>query len=160
MAESVYLTKARALQALSLAEPTINRLFETVTSAKHVHLVVLAADGSILLETDLGPEAGKDPARVAHTTAIARGKAQLHFRTGRPSLEVQARKPHVLQVGDTIYGGSSDHEGIIVAASGVQSCFDETISAIVAAILWGLCSDAQTQHMAKPDKTPLYKEPA
>jgi hypothetical protein len=157
MAESVYLTKARAELAVSLAEPTICRLFDTVAKPKHVHLVILAGDGSILLETDLGPDAGKEPGRVAHTTAISRGKAQLHFRTGRPSLEVQARKPHVLQVGDTIYGGSADHEGIIVAASGVQSCFDETISAIVAAILWGLCSDAQSQHMAKSDKTPLYR---
>ncbi len=157
MAESVYLTLARTQQALSLAEPSINKLFDTVAKPKHVHLVILAADGTILLEADLGPDAGKDPARIAHTTAIARGKAQLHFRTGRPSLEVQARRPHVLQVGDTIYGGSADHEGIIVAASGVQSCFDETISGLVAAILWGLCSDAQTQHMAKSDKTPLYK---
>jgi hypothetical protein len=160
MAESVYLTKARAEQSVTLAEPTINKLFDTVANNKHVHLVVLAADGTILLETDLGPDAGKDPARIAHTTAISRGKAQLHFRTGRPSLEVQARQPHVLQVGDTIYGGSADHEGIIVAASGVQSCFDETISAIVAAILWGLCSEAQSQHMSKADKSPIYKAPA
>ncbi len=159
MSESVYLTRARAEQALTLAEPAIHKLFDTVARPKHVHLVILAADGTILLETDLGPDAGKDPARIAHTTAISRGKAQLHFRTGRPSLTAQARMPHVLQVGDTIYGGSSDHEGIIVAASGVQSCFDETISAIVAAILWGLCSDAQTRYMAQPDKAVLYQAP-
>lgn len=159
MPETVYLTKARAQQALSIALPAIDHLFNTVTNVKHVHLVILANDGSILLESDIGPDANKTPDRVERTTSIARGKAQLHFRTGRPSLEVQARKPHILQVGDTIYGGSADHEGIIVAASGVQSCYDETISAIVAAILWGLCSDAQTQHMAKPDKPVIYQGP-
>ena len=93
------------------------------------------------------------------TTEVARGKARLHFRTGKPSLEVQSRRPHILEVGDTIWGGSADHEGLIVAASGVQSCYDEAICAIVAAILWGLCVDAQTKHLAKPDKTPLYKQP-
>ncbi|HEY4330547.1 MAG TPA: hypothetical protein VGN88_12480 [Phycisphaerae bacterium] len=159
MPQAVYLTKARAQQAISLAEPTINKLFDTVTNHKSLHLVVLANDGTILYETDLGPDAGKDPERTARTTLVSHGKAALHFRTGKPSLEVQARRPHILEVGDTIWGGSADYEGIIVAASGVQSCFDEAICAIVAAILWGLCSDAQTQHMAKTDKTPLYKSP-
>jgi len=159
MPEAIYLTKARAQKAIALAEPSINKLFETVTKKKSVHLVILGIDGNILHEQDLGPDAGKDPQHVAMTTEVARGKARLHFRTGKPSLEVQSRRPHLLEVGDTIWGGSADHEGLIVAASGVQSCFDESISAIVAAMLWGLCVDTQTQHLAKPDKTPLYKNP-
>src|SRR3954470_6259851 len=108
MAESVYLTKARAQQAVALAEPTVNKIFETVANNKHVHLVVLGHDGSVLHETDLGPDAGKDPVRMTRTTDISRAKAQIHFRTGRPSLEIQARRPHTLVVGDTIYGGSAD----------------------------------------------------
>jgi hypothetical protein len=160
MSKSVYLTKARAQQAIDLAVPSVNRIFDTVANNKHVHVVILAHDGGILLEADLGPDAGKDSARTARTTDISRSKAEIHFRTGRPSLEIQARRPHALLVGDTIWGGSADHEGIIVAASGVQSYFDETICGIIAAILWGLCADAQTLHMAKPDKTPLYKAQA
>lgn len=159
MAEAVYLTKARAQQAVALAEPSIFKLFETVANNKHVHLVILAADGSILHEADIGSDGGKDPDRVNRTTNISRAKAQIHFRTGRPSAEIQARRPGALLVGDTIWGGSAEHEGIIVAASGIQGYFDETICGMVAAILWGLCVDAQTALMARTDKTPIYKAP-
>jgi hypothetical protein len=159
MAEAVYLTKARAQRALELAEPSIVALMQSVTSKKAVHVIILGVDGTIIHEQNIGPDAEADKQRLVTSTEVARSKAQIHFRTGRPSAEVQSRRPHSLLVGDTIWGGSADHEGIIVACSGVQGFYDETICGIVASILWGLCVDAQSAHMGKPDKTSHYKNP-
>ncbi len=159
MAEAVYLTKARAQRAIELAEPSIFALMQSVTNKKAVHIVILGIDGSIVYEQNVGPDVETEKQLLAICTEIARSKAQIHFRTGRPSAEVQARRAHALQVGDTIWGGSAEHEGIIVAASGVQGFYDEAICGIVASILWGLCVDAQSGHMGKPDKTTHYKNP-
>jgi hypothetical protein len=90
---------------------------------------------------------------------VARAKAAIHFRTGRPSAEIQARHAHSLLVGDTIWGGSASYEGIIVAVSGIQAFYDEAIAAMIAAILWGLCVDAQQAYVAKPDRSTIYKAP-
>ena len=102
----------------------------------------------------------EDAERLAQCTEVARGKARIHYRTGRPSLEIQARRPNLLLVGDTVWGGSAEHEGVIAAASGVQSSFDEAIAAMVAAILWALCCEAQIAHLASPNKKPIYQGPA
>jgi hypothetical protein len=157
MSNSVYLTKARAEQALALAEPTILELMKTVASRKALHVVILGVDGQVLHEQSVGPDKDADQKRLAACIEIARSKAQIHFRTGHPAAEIQARRPHSLLVNDTIWGGSASHEGIIAAASGIQGYFDESISATVAAILWGLCMDAQAAYMAKPEKSTIYK---
>jgi hypothetical protein len=159
MPESVYLTKARAVQAVELAQPTIFKLLQTVTNHKALHIVILGVDGAILHEESVGPDVQADQKRLAGCIKIARSKAQIHFRTGLPSAVIQARQPHALLIGDTIWGGSVSHEGIIVGASGVQSYFDESIATMVAAILWGLCAHAQAAHMAKTDKPVFYANP-
>jgi hypothetical protein len=158
MSDSVYLTKARAEQALALAEPTILELMKTVASRKALHVVILGVDGQVLHERSIGPDVEADQKRLVTCIEIARSKARIHFRTGRPAAEVQARRPHALLVGDTIWGGSASHEGIIVAASGVQGYYDESISGMVAAIFWGLCMDAQAAYMGKPEKATIYKD--
>jgi hypothetical protein len=157
MTQSVYLTTARATQALELAEPSILKLLQTVGSRKSLHIVILGSDGEILLEKSVGPDADADKERLATCIHIARSKAQIHFRTGRPSAEIQSRSPGSLRVGDTIWGGSASHEGIIAAASGIQGFYDEAIAGIVASILWGLCMEAQAKYMAQSDKSPIYK---
>jgi len=159
MPDAVYLTKVRAEQAIELAQPTILNLMQTVTNRKALHIVILAVDGEILHEQSVGPDVQADRQRLVSCTEIARSKARIHFRTGRPAAEIQARRPHALLVGDTVWGGSASHEGIIVAASGVQGYFDESISAMVAAILWGLCVHAQAAHMAKAEKPSIYDKP-
>jgi hypothetical protein len=159
MSEAVYLNKARAEQAIASALPTILHLMQTVVNRKALHIVILGVDGNILYEQSVGPDVEADRQRLATCTEIARSKAQIHFRTGRPAGEIQSRRPHALLVGDTIWGGGASYEGIIVAASGVQGYFDETISGIVAAILWGLCVHAQAAHMAKADKPSIYQNP-
>ena len=117
----------------------------------------MGIDGGFLFERSVGPDIETDK-RLPTCVEIARSKGQIHFRTGRPSAEIQARRPGSLTVGDTVHGGSAEHEGIIVAASGVQGFYDESIAAIVAAILWGLCREAQTAHMESKDRGSHYKQ--
>jgi hypothetical protein len=159
MSQAVYLTSARAERAIELAEAGIFKLMETVTNHKAIHIVILGIEGQILFEKSVGPDVEWDQNRLAVCVEIARSKAQIHFRTGKPSAEIQARRPTGLVVGDTIYGGSAAHEGVIVGASGVQSFYDETIAAIVAAILWGLCMEAHAAFMKQAEKSPIYKQP-
>jgi hypothetical protein len=156
MPDAIYLTKARAEQAIALAEPTIFQLMQTLTNHKAMHIVILGVEGEILHEQSVGPNVEADQKRLVGSAAIARSKARIHFRTGRSAAEVQARRPHALLVGDTVWGGSASHEGIIVAASGIQGYFDESVSAMVSAILWGLCVHAQAAHMGRSDKTAFY----
>ena len=135
MPEAVYLTKARAEKAFALAEPTILKMMETVANKKAIHAVVLGIDGEVLHEASLGPNVEADAERLATCKVVARGKAAIHFRTGRPAAEIQARRPNTLIVGDTIWGGSASYEDVIVAVSGIQGFFDESIAGMIAAIL-------------------------
>ncbi len=158
MAESVYLTEARAKRAVELATPAILKMMEAgITSNKWIRIVVLGMEGQIIHEANVGPDVGTAGKWLEQSTEFARGKAAIHWRTGKPSIEAQARRPHALIVGDTIHGGSAAYEGIVVAASGVQGYFDEAISGMVAAILWGLCMDAQAAYMGKADRKTFYE---
>jgi len=158
MAEAVYLTAARAKQAVELATPAILKLMESgLTHNKWIRIVVLGVEGQIIYEGNVGPDAGTAGKWLEESTLFARGKAAIHFRTGKPSIEAQARRPNALIVGDTIHGGSASYEGVIVAASWVQGYFDEAIAGTVAAILWGLCMDAQAKYMGKADRKTFYE---
>ena len=159
----VYALAELAEEALALALPTIEALMEEGhTSRKCMHLVVLAPDGEILLERGVGPDAAKPESAAALQAfgIVARSKAAIHHRTGRLSREVHDRAPHLLLVGDTVYGGSAAYEGLIVAGSGVQDYFDEAISAIVAATLWGLIKERQARYRDQRPGQPLYSHSA
>lgn len=151
-----------AEQALALALPTIEALMESHTSRKVMALVMLGPGGEILLERGVGPDAEKPECaeQVQNYLQIARSKADLHYRAGRPSRVVQDRAPHLLQVGDTVYGGSADYEGLIVAGSGVQDYFDEAISAIVAATFWSLIKQRQWRYRDSHPGQAMYLYPA
>lgn len=158
---AAYLTTARAKQALDIATPMIQALFDSnMTSQNFVHVVILNPRGSIAAERSFGKaEPEKGPEFEERCRKIARSKAQIHFREGLPSRLVQTRRPHALLCGDTVHGGSFDHEGLIVAASGVQGYYDETISGIVAAVAWGLCQQAQEKFMADRGSAYMYERP-
>jgi hypothetical protein len=130
-----------------------------VTSRKLIHVVILGPDGEVAHEESVGPDVREGDEFLKACQEIARSKARLHFREGRKSREIQERCPHLLRVGDTVHGGSADYEGLIVAASGVQGHFDETIAALVASICWGLCKDAQEAFMKARGKQHRYEEP-
>ena len=158
----VYAIRELAEQAISLALPTIEALMESHTSRKYIHIVVLDPNGEILLDRSVGPDADK-PEFAEHLQGcarVARSKAAIHSRTGRPSKEVHDRAPHLLLVGDTIYGGSASYEGLIVAGSAVQDYFDEAISAVIAAVLWGLIKERQARYREDHAGRPFYEDPA
>jgi hypothetical protein len=143
--DSALIGVAEAKKAVDLALPSIRKAMRTgVFKRSHLHIVVLkigipydpALDfvrNVILYERSLGKENWKYPYKI-----YARRKAHLSWRTGLPSLDVVSRYPHLLQKGDVKFGGSAVFKGIIVAASGVQSHFDESSSYCVAATLNGI----------------------
>ena len=156
--QPVFLTEPLAGRALNIAEPLILSMFnsrEMGCKRGFVHVVILDALGNIAAERTIGqaPEGAEFEEQCAR---IARSKAQIHFRTGIPSRMVHERRPHALLVGDTHFGGSYDHDGLIAAASGVQSYFDETIAATVAAITWGLCKDMQERYLNGDHEDELF----
>ena len=155
----VYAITELAEQALALALPTIEALMESHTSRKLMGIVMLGPSGEIVLERGIGPDADRPEfAELLQTFgAIACSKAEIHFRTGRPSREVHDRAPHLLLVGDTVYGGSAAYEGLIVAGSGVQDYFDETIAAILAAAFWGLIKERQARYRDHHPGQPMYR---
>ena len=156
--QPVYAIADLAEQALALTLPTIEALMESHTSRKCMHIVVLDPNGEILLERGIGPEAtnAEFAENMQAFGAVARSKAAIHYRTGRPSREVHDRAPHLLLVGDTVYGGSASYEGLIVAGSGVQDYFDEAISALLAATLWGLIKEQQAKVRESRAGEPFY----
>lgn len=83
---------------------------------------------------------------------IAFAKAQLSWRTGRSSRDIQQNAPHLYEVplnrerGDVKWGGSVVREGLVVAFSGVQANFDEWIAGMMADLLLAMCRD----EMVKP----------
>ncbi len=158
----VYAIIELAEQALALALPTIEALMESHTSRKLMGIVMLGPSGEILLERGIGPDVDKpESADLLQTfLRIARSKAAIHHRTGRPSREVHDRAPHLLLVGDTVYGGSAAYEGLIVAGSGVQDYFDETIAAILAATFWGLIKARQARYRDHHPGQPMYSHSA
>jgi hypothetical protein len=153
----VYLHEKLAKQAVELVTPSVERLLETFGERPFAHIVVLDPNGTSIYDRKLG-EAPEGAAFEALVADIARRKAKIHFRTGRPSPVVRERAPHLLRVGDTTHGGSFDHEGLIAAVSGVQAHLDETIAAMVASMCWGLCKEAQARYLANPANEHFYEE--
>jgi len=159
--KSAILTKVICYQAFEIARPSIEALLTAVPAAcRAVHIVIPDLNGEPLAEIDFGPdvETQEYAVRVNKVTEISHSKAEIHHRTGRPSLEVQKRAPHLVMVGETVYGGSSDHEGLIAAASGVQAYIDETCSGIVSSIAWGLCMHANETFHAQAEHGHMFEE--
>jgi hypothetical protein len=146
-----------AKMAVDLALPSIRRAMRIrLFKRSDLHIVVLKPGipydpnldfekNVILYERSLGSkENWKYPYQE-----YARSKARLSWRTGLPSLDVVLRYPHLLQKGDVKYGGSVILKGTIVAASGVQSHFDESSSHCVAAVLNGIAIEKMQRILAE-----------
>ena len=71
---------------------------------------------------------------------IALSKAHVTFKNQMPSSVVQQQFPHLYEVGNTKWGGSTiDAGGLIVAFSGVQAVYDEMIAEWMASAIRALC---------------------
>ena len=129
-----------------------------ITSRLFIHVVIPElVYGNVLAERSIGRD--DEPDYEDSCREIARSKARIHVREGMPSRAVHDRRAASLAVGDTVHGGSFAHEDVVVAASGVQGHFDETVSGMVAAILWGLIKQAQESFMASRGDEYMYRKP-
>lgn len=97
----------------------------------------------------------RDHPEVGRFTAISLKKAEITWRTGRPSREVQALHPHLLKETDTVWGGSVVLDDLIVACSGVQDYFDEMIAMMIAAMTKGLLT-YHRQEVMKDNPADFY----
>ena len=147
--QSAFLAEELATKALDMAANAILGILNTnanLIGGPFVHVVIMGINGEVLAKQDFGGhpegESYEDECR-----RIARSKGNIHYRTGLPSEVVQQRHPHLLTKGDTAFGGSFSFNGIIVAASGLTSYWDEVIAGMVAAMAWGLCVDAHAKWM-------------
>ena len=80
--------------------------------------------------------------------SFAEGKARISWRTGLTSREVVLCKPHLLLPGDIRFWGSAIVNGIISAASAVESCFDEMFAGMASYAMCGEASYYAQQHAA------------
>lgn len=79
---------------------------------------------AILLETSFNKEMWGS----VDYSQICRGKARISWRTQMSSREVVKLHPGLLQPGDAKYAGAVYYHGLVIAASGVKSFWDEAIS--------------------------------
>lgn len=141
---SYLLDKGTAQKAVEMVMPLILAAMESrVFKRRHLHIVVLDPavtpnnDLPVLYENSIG-----DVSQWEHPyDQIARSKADLTWKWGIPTRELQLRMPHVLQPGDTLFGGSACVDGIVVGVSGVQPHFDEMIATMVAAACKALSTE-------------------
>jgi len=79
--------------------------------------------------------------------SIALEKAEVTWRTGRPSHDVQQDAPHLLKKRNTKWGGSAIHEGQVVACSGVEWFNDQFYSQVLAATCVRLCIQVMQENV-------------
>jgi hypothetical protein len=156
--QPVFLGKQLAERAVTLVTPTVIEIVNSLGDRPFVHIVVLDANGIAIYDDSIGT-APEGPAFEAIVGDIARSKADIHFRTGRPSRVIRERAPHMLIVGDTVHGGSAAYEGLIAAASGVQAHLDEMIAGLVSAACWGLCKDEHEKFLTEHTDIAMYDTP-
>lgn len=125
-----------ARQAVALAKPSIQALFET-TNRKHIHIVVMDPrlkpweanfDDAILYQESIGSSDNwANP-----YDKIARNKAEQAWRSGQANILNQTAHPSSLREDDQPFYGSFVYGNVVVACSGVEQWFDMLISGWVA----------------------------
>jgi hypothetical protein len=147
---SYYVTPDTARKAVEMALPMIEagRQDRRVVGSGFLYIVVmdpaLTAARAAFEEAILYEHACGDPARWdADYAGFARAKAELSWRTGMDSHEVQRRCPHLLEEGDTTLWGSVCVDGIVVGVSGAFPWFDEAYAGTIALLLRALAKEGR-----------------
>ena len=148
---SVVLTEGLAQKAIPIVEVAYKAALEAeLLKRADLHMVIMdptqvydgKPDSVIFRAAILLEHSFTEPIKWERRyDLIARQKAQATWRTGLPTRVIRECMPHLLEVGNTRYGGSVNVDGIIVACSGVQPWFDEMFAGIAAMILRGLAND-------------------
>ena len=150
---SCYANAEAAAQAVELALPMIEAAMRdpAICGSGFLYIVVMdpalrpggpAAFGeAVLFEHAIGDCRRWD----ADYAGFARAKARLSWEAGADSHLLQQSRPHGLREGDSLLWGSVHLDGIVVAVSGAEACFDEAFATCIAANLRAL---AKQRHAA------------
>ena len=130
------LSTADAQDVLDFLRPSIKGLLKSKKSRREDFYLLIARrreDGTfyVLAALPFGENAEK-------YKLIAESKAGISARTGLSSREVQLMHPELIEPTDTMYWGSVVAGDLIVAGSGIQAFFDETIAQMVLALCLGM----------------------
>ena len=135
-----------AREAIELVMPAIIQLIATGRAKReHLHIIVLDPRATpadyespqILCERSVGKQG-----EWAHDyRKIAVAKATQAWRDGRANINTQMLGPATLRKGDTVYYGSFEYQGVIVACSGIQPWFDMLVSGWIAIAFQQLAQD-------------------
>ncbi|MCU0950021.1 MAG: hypothetical protein MUC68_02905 [Burkholderiaceae bacterium] len=140
---------ALAEQALDLARPLIEHAIAQpgISGERVLHVVVVdpAERGGFDAALRAERSFGASPPWGADYRGFARAKAQLAWRTGMDTRQVQHAAPHLLRAGDTLLWGSALRDGILVAASGAHPWFDEAMCASVLELIRALAQARRRQ---------------
>lgn len=126
---------------------------ERYTKRKHLHVVMMNPkvkpwegkfEEAILDEFSMG-----NTGEWEHDyKAIALAKAKQAWRNQQSNIITQMLAPATLQEGDTIYYGSFEYYGMIVACSGLEPYFDMLISGWLAIAYQQMLQHYITKHKA------------
>ncbi|OHA20740.1 MAG: hypothetical protein A2849_01650 [Candidatus Taylorbacteria bacterium RIFCSPHIGHO2_01_FULL_51_15] len=153
----------KARKAVDMVRPAILAAMESgLLKRKDLHIVIMnpctrpheveSMEDAILYEESFGDkEKWKDDYE-----GIAQAKAIASWRTGLPTHVLRETMPYLLQAdedhADTPFWGSAVLHGVVVAASGVQSWFDEWVAYMVAAACRALCIGVMQEEILKDDR--------
>jgi hypothetical protein len=134
-------------EAYELLKPSIEKLLSEKAKRKDMHIVVMdpgtkpwetTFEDAILAEfSTTDKKEWKIP-----FDELARAKAKQAWRDGSDNVRKQLLAPATLRTGDVVYYGSFEHEGVIVAASGVEGWFDVLVSGWMALAIQQLAQDS------------------
>lgn len=161
MSGSFLLTKEKVVLAWKLVKPTITALLDNgLIEHSNVHIVVLDptmpyAPGVSFQDVVLH-QFSYGIYEVIYEE-VARSKAEISWRTGYPSHQVQQMYPYLWKEEDTIWGGSAVQYGLIVACSGLPWEFDWTISNMMIAMIQGLSLNDMRKIVEHTDNTYLRR---
>ncbi len=147
---SPFLTHETVAAAIEALKPTIQHLLAAGKLKRGtMHIVVV---NPFLAASSDGLEGWVEDGGILHEETVviddqicdaspyvefARLKAYQTWRCGYPTGEVMARAPHLLQTGDTVYGGSATFCGLICAVSGQPAIMDEALAGMLLNLIVG-----------------------
>lgn len=144
-------------QAIAMVMPAINEILK-IAKRQHGHIVVIDPKKKPweckFKEAIWHEESISDGKKWEYPYGdIARSKAEQGWREGQSNVITHMLAPATLRSGDTIYYGSVNYYGVVVAFSGVQPYFDMLISGLIAQTIHALSQHYIEKHKgAYPDE--------
>lgn len=150
---SFFVTPELAAQAVGMALPLIEKAMQHsfVGESGFLFIVVMqptltpanaSFEEAIVYEHAVGDRSKWD----ADYAGFARAKARISWKTGLDSHLVQTQRPYLLESGDTVLWGGVVLDGLTVAVSGANACYDEAFAGTVAMCLRALVKDKRERY--------------